>query len=99
MILSGQQAISVILGHMKAEIEITDDQQRRLDALARTRGTLASDLLREALDVVLAKVEAGEPELSDEQRLAIRKRAFGLWKHHELDTDEYLRQLRSEWDR
>ncbi|MBA4179720.1 MAG: hypothetical protein C0506_03950 [Anaerolinea sp.] len=30
---------------------------------------------------------------------AILKRTFGAWKHHGVDTDTYLAELRAEWDR
>jgi hypothetical protein len=41
----------------------------------------------------------GEEDQLRERRAASLKATFGMWKDRGIDTDTYLAELRSEWDR
>jgi metal-responsive CopG/Arc/MetJ family transcriptional regulator len=76
---------------MRTTVDIPDEQLRKLDALARSKGITRAESVRRAIDAFLAADFA-------ERDRAFRE-AFGAWKHLNITTDEYLRELRVEWDR
>ncbi len=72
-------------------ITIEDQQLKKLDQIARKNKQSRASLVREAIDQFVAKKEPTWKE--------IVARTAGIWKHKNIDTDTYLKQLRSEWDR
>jgi len=74
---------------------IIDLPQEQIDALAEIceRDNISrAEAIRRALS----------QWLSDDRRRRreeVLKRTFGAWKHYGIDTDTYLAELRSEWDR
>jgi hypothetical protein len=74
-------------------IELTETEREQLAALARQTGKSESMVVREALHQHLGP--APSEETNDESLRA----AFGLWKNLGIDSLEYQRRIRSEWDR
>jgi predicted DNA-binding protein len=75
---------------VRTQIQLTEEQARRLKALAKTRGTSMAELIRESVDKLLETPEA----LSLEER---RKRALSIVGMFPADVpdlstnhDEYL---------
>ena len=78
---------------VRALITLEDEQIKKLDLLARKDKKSRAQLVREAVAQYVDKKEK-EPTWEE-----IVKRTAGIWKHKNIDTDTYIEQLRSEWDR
>jgi metal-responsive CopG/Arc/MetJ family transcriptional regulator len=74
---------------MRTLVDIPNDDLEALDALNKSEGVSRSEAIRRAIK---AYVELKTP-------VAKRHDGFGLWKDYGIDTDEYLRKIRAEWDR
>jgi hypothetical protein len=69
-------------------VDIPNDELESLNALSKAGGVSRAESIRRAIK---AYVDANRPPAKHE--------GFGLWKDKGIDTDEYLRKIRSEWDR
>lgn len=75
---------------MRTIVDLPEDRRRALDAYCARKKISRAEAVRRAVDELL-RTEKDED--------AIVARAFGAWKHLNLDTDAYLAELRAEWDR
>ena len=73
-------------------ISFPDKDLKKLDLVAHKAKKSRAQVVREAVSVYLKK---NEPQTWKE---TVAKCA-GIWKDKNIDSDEYIRQLRSEWDR
>lgn len=79
---------------MRTVIQLTDEQIAALRALCERRGISRAEAIRQAVDR-LVEDEARKKTSRDE----VLEATFGAWKHRGIDTDTYLEEIRSEWDR
>jgi hypothetical protein len=75
---------------VRTQIYLTDDERKGLRALARKTGLSQSELIRQAIDSLLADKRELDPR-------ALLRQARGLWKDRDDLPD--FRALRSEFDR
>ncbi len=75
---------------VRTQIYLTERQHDELTVLARTAGKKQSQLIREAVDRLIA--EAGSS-----RRKAILRNAAGIWKNR-TDLPDFA-AIRTEWDR
>ena len=75
---------------IRSQIYLTEEEREALARLAGETGRAQSELIREAIDDVLARQEP-------EDRLARMRRARGLWRDRD-DLPDFV-ALRKEWDR
>lgn len=75
---------------IRTQIYLTDRQRNELAAIAKTVGKKQSELIREAVDRLIAQ------EGRTHREVLLRKTA-GIWKDREDLPD--FRALRNEWDR
>jgi metal-responsive CopG/Arc/MetJ family transcriptional regulator len=73
---------------MRTLVDIPNDELESLNALSKAEGISRAESIRRAIK---AYVELNRPPA--------RHEGFGLWKDKNIDTDEYLRKIRAEWDR
>lgn len=73
----------------RTQISLTEKERGALEAAAARTGRSLSALIRDAVDQVYGY------ERSTEGDLAAMRRAFGSWKHHELDGADWVQQRRS----
>jgi predicted DNA-binding protein len=76
---------------VRTQIYLTDEQKRRLERLALASGRKQSAMIREAIDGYLVKQEPADWKAAFE---AVR----GMWADR-ADLDDFVRDLRSEWER
>jgi len=75
--------------HMRrTQLYLGEDDYARLTAIGKSTGKTLSELVREA---VRRSYEQG---ISSEQRLALLRSAFGIWKKRRMSDESYVRQLR-----
>ena len=77
---------------VRALISLPDKDIKKLDILAHKAKKSRAQLVREAVSVYLKK---NEPQ-SWKEMVA---KCAGMWKDKDIDSVEYVWQLRSEWDR
>ena len=75
---------------VRTQIYLTDHQRDELAAIAKTVGKKQSELIREAVDRLIA-------DEGHTRRKAVLREAAGMWKDREDLPD--FRATRSEWDR
>lgn len=75
---------------IRTQIYLTDKQRAELAIIARTSGKKQSEIIREAIDRLIA--QAGQ----DQKKTALQK-AAGIWKNRKDLPD--FRAIRSQWDR
>jgi metal-responsive CopG/Arc/MetJ family transcriptional regulator len=73
---------------MRTLVDIPEGELKALNALSKAEGVSRAESIRRAIKNYL---EINRPLSSNE--------GFGLWKNKGIDTDEYLRKIRAEWDR
>ncbi|MBI4612482.1 MAG: ribbon-helix-helix protein, CopG family [Planctomycetes bacterium] len=75
---------------VRTQIQLTEEQARRLRELARAEGVSIAELIRRGVEVLL---ESGRG-LSEAERWAKIQRGFGRWRSGRSDVarlhDEYL---------
>ena len=74
---------------MRTLVDIPSAELESLNALSKAEGVSRAESIRRAIK---AYVEQKTPAANQED-------GFGLWKRKGIDTDEYLRKIRAEWDR
>ncbi len=79
---------------MRVPINLREDQAARLDELAAAERVSRAEMVRRAVDLLLADRDA---QLSD--RRAAIDGAFGMWADRGVDAVQFLEGLRVEWDR
>ncbi len=75
---------------IRTQIYLTDKQRAELAIIARNSGKKQSEIIREAIDRLIA--QAGQ----DQKKTALQK-AAGIWKNRKDLPD--FRAIRSQWDR
>jgi metal-responsive CopG/Arc/MetJ family transcriptional regulator len=71
---------------MRTIVDLPASQVEALDSFCRREGISRAEAVRRAVGEHL------------ERHRADRDRAFGLWRTRRVDSLEYQRALRSEWD-
>ena len=75
---------------VRTQIQLTDDQSKRLKALAARKGISVSDLIRQGVDTILTR----EADESPEERMQRAIQAAGMFRSSQSDVarhhDEYL---------
>ncbi len=75
---------------VRTQIYLTESQRDKLLAISRAMGKKQSELIREAIDRLIAQT-------SHNQREVVLRKAAGIWKER-TDLPDF-RAIRSEWDR
>ncbi len=75
---------------VRTQIYLTEEERRALKTISRESGKKQSELIREAVDSLIAKFSA-------HQRQITLERVSGMWKDRK-DLPDFI-DLRSEWDR
>ena len=75
---------------IRSQIYLTEDEKTALKLICKETGRTQSDLIREAIDSLINKINKKNNNIK-------RQEAFGLWK----DRDDYpnAEELRNEFDR
>ncbi len=75
---------------IRSQIYLTEAERNSLKLISKETGRTQSDLIREAIDSLISKVN----KTNNSKK---RQEAFGLWK----DRDDYpnIEELRNEFDR
>ncbi|MCR4340564.1 MAG: ribbon-helix-helix domain-containing protein [Gemmatimonadaceae bacterium] len=76
---------------MRTNVDLTDTQLARLEAVAKRDGISRAEAIRRAVDATYADVTIGNVR---EARAA----AFGLWKGRKVNALRYVDGLRDEWE-
>lgn len=79
------------------EINLSDANSEKLDALSRRTGKTKDDLLNEAVEH-LPDESPSEAKAFEDWRAAMEQ-ARGMWKDRDDLTDEFFQELRRDWDR
>ena len=75
---------------MRTLVDIPEAKVKSLDALASRRNLSRAELIRRGVDMVLESDRA--------QTSADVDAVFGSWKHLNIDSVEFVRRLRDEWE-
>jgi len=75
---------------IRTQIYLTDQQRSELAMLSEIQGKKQSELIREAIDILIEQA-------SQERRNKILYKTAGIWKNRSDIPD--LKKMRSEWDR
>ena len=73
---------------MRTIIDLPEDQVQKLDRARERSGISRAEAIRRAVDQYLS---VQLPDAEDE--------AFGIWRDRGIDSLEYERKLREEWER
>lgn len=75
---------------VRTQIYLTEDQRDELAVIAKTAGKKQSDLIREAIDLLIDQAGSGRREL-------VLREAAGIWKDR-TDLPDF-KAIRAEWNR
>ena len=75
---------------VRTQIYLTEHQRNELAAIAMSRGKRQSEVIREAIDVLIERV-------SRHRRETILRKAAGIWKDR-IDLPDF-EELRAGWER
>lgn len=75
---------------IRSQIYLTEEERRNLKLISKQTGRTQSDLIREAVDLLISRKMKKD---SVDKRL----QAFGLWKDN--DNCPQIKELRNEFDR
>lgn len=73
---------------MRTLVDIPNDELEALNTLSKSEGISRAESIRRAIKAYV-----------DANRAPAKYEGFGLWRDKGIDTDEYLRKIRTEWDR
>jgi Ribbon-helix-helix protein, copG family len=73
---------------MRILVDVPENELEALNSLSASKSVSRAELVRQAVKAFV-----------DANRSAPALDGFGLWKSKGIDTDEYLRKIRAEWDR
>jgi len=73
---------------MRTIVDLPEDQIRELDRARDSAGISRAEAIRRAVAQYLSSNLPGDEE-----------EAFGIWKNRGIDSLEYERKLREEWER
>lgn len=75
---------------VRSQIYLTEEERSSLKSISKKTGRTQSDLIREAIDTLISKINNND----NSQK---RQEAFGLWK----DRNDYpdIEELRNEFER
>jgi hypothetical protein len=76
---------------MRTIVDLPDEQIRALDAYSRKHGISRAEAVRRAVSRFLPKGGVRKVDFRNHP-------AFGSWKDRNVDTVEYQRKIRAEWD-
>ena len=76
---------------MRTIVDLPDEQIRALDAYGKKHGVSRAEAVRRAVATFLPKRRPRKLDLRNDP-------AFGSWKNRDVDSVEYQRKLRAEWD-
>jgi metal-responsive CopG/Arc/MetJ family transcriptional regulator len=79
---------------MRTIIDLPDDQVRKLAAYCAREKVSRAEAVRRAVD----RLVNDAAEMKARRQIALDA-TFGMWKDRGIDTDTYLAELRSEWER
>ena len=82
---------------MRIELNISEGQLQRVDALAARFDVTRDEAVRRGLEAVLAQPSPARP-MNAADEAAVFARVFGSWKPLGIDGLEWQRKLRAEWD-
>ena len=72
---------------MRTLVDIPASELEALNVLSKAEGVSRAELVRQAIKAFIGANRPAPPV-----------DGFGLWKDKGIDTDEYLRKIRTEWD-
>jgi len=75
---------------VRTQIYLTEDQRDELAAIAKTVGKKQSELIRDAIDLLIDQAGSSHREL-------VLRQAAGIWKDR-TDIPDF-KAIRGEWDR
>jgi hypothetical protein len=77
---------------VRTQIYLDERQKSALEKLCVERGASVSELIRQAVDLFIAKASTDFDEALD--------LSFGIWRRRGKlgESSEYVRKIRSEWD-
>jgi len=75
---------------VRTQIYLTENQRDELATIAKTVGKKQSELIREAIDLLIAQAE-------NSRRESVLRKATGIWKDR-TDLPDF-KAIRAEWDR
>lgn len=76
---------------MRTIVDLPDEQIRALDAYGKKHGVSRAEAVRRAVATFLPKRRPRKLDFRNDP-------AFGSWKNRDVDSVEYQRKLRAEWD-
>lgn len=77
---------------MRTIIDLPDEQIAKLAEICAEERISRAEAIRRAVGEWLARGQGDREE-------RILEKTFGAWKHLGVDSDAYLAEIRSEWDR
>jgi len=78
---------------IRTQVYLSKEQEQALKSLALTSGSRQSELIREAVDLLLFKKNANQ----DQWKQALRNMK-GIWLNDD-NAEEYMQTIRGEFDR
>lgn len=72
----------------RTQIYIEERTYTRLEKTSKAIGKSVSELIRQSIQEKLTK--------KNNNILKAANEVFGMWKHHKLNVDEYIRKLRED---
>ena len=77
---------------MRTIVDLPKEQIEALDAYAKAKGISRAQAVRESVAAYLP------PKKKRDLNYWLKHPAFGSWKGPKVDSVEYVRKLRAEWD-
>jgi len=75
---------------IRTQIYLTDKQREELAVIAKMLGKKQSEIIREAIDLLISQTRQKRREI-------VLREAAGIWKNREDLPD--FREIRTDWDR
>jgi Arc/MetJ-type ribon-helix-helix transcriptional regulator len=83
---------------MRTIVDLTDEQLEELRRYCECEGISRAEAVRRGVDLLLTRDRDERADRLPKRKQAL-DRAFGMWKDRGIDSVEYQRALRAEWDR